>query len=169
MEQDRTHIRAVKPMARSKITNGRQMLDGIDGRSAIARRLRDIVRGLLVEFDITTDADEVLVRQAATLSVLSEQLQAQLVRGELVDAKTITNLSGQLRRILADLRQRTGQRGPAPPSLHEHLASFGRLLGDDDDEGATIDAARLQRPAFLLSGRRSRARPRRVEGGLGGG
>ena len=134
MEHDRTHIGAVKPMARSKITNGRHMLDGIDGRSTIARRLRDIVRGLLVEFEITTEADQALVRQAAVLSVLSEQLQAQLVRGELVDARTITNLSGQLRRILADLRQRTGQRGPAPPSLHEQLAAFGTTLDVEDDE-----------------------------------
>jgi len=136
MEQDRTRIAAIKPMARSKITNGRHMLDGIDGRSTIARRLRDIVRGLLIEFDVTTEADQALVRQAAVLSVLSEQLQAQLVRGELVDARTITNLSGQLRRILADLRQRTGQRGPPPPSLHEHLAAFGTTLDADDEEDA---------------------------------
>jgi hypothetical protein len=73
------------------------MLDGIDGRRTIARRLRDLMRGLLVEFDVTTEADQALVRQAAGLSVLSEQLQAQMVRGELVDARTITNLSGQRR------------------------------------------------------------------------
>ena len=36
MEQDRPQLAAIKPMARSKITNGRRMLDGIDGRSAVA-------------------------------------------------------------------------------------------------------------------------------------
>jgi hypothetical protein len=112
MEQDRTHLRAVKPMARSRITNGRQLLDGIDGRSAIARRLRDILRSLLVEFEITTEADELLVRQAAMLSVISEQLQAQMVRSEPICHKTLSNISGQLRRILSDLRQRNDLRGP---------------------------------------------------------
>lgn len=134
MEQDRTHKSALKPMARSRITNGKQLLDGIDGRSAIARRLRDILHGLLIEFEIQTPADELLIRQAASLSVISEQLQTKIVNGELVDVSTVTNLSGQLRRILGDLRKRSGQRGPAPPSLHEHLAAFGTRLGDDDED-----------------------------------
>jgi hypothetical protein len=136
MEHSRKQIPSAKPMGRSKITNGRQMLDNIDGRSTIARRLRDILRGLLIEFEITTEADDLLVRQAATLSVLSEQLQAQMVRGEPICHKTISNISGQLRRILGDLRQRTDQRGPAPPSLHEHLAAFGTTLDVDDEEDA---------------------------------
>ena len=124
-----------KPQARSKITNGLKMLDGIDGRSAIARRLRDIVFGLELEFQVSTDSDRALVRQAAVLSVLSERLQTKLVNEELVDIKTITNLAGQLRRILADLRQRTDQRGPPPASLHEHLSLYGTRLNDDDAEG----------------------------------
>jgi hypothetical protein len=125
MTRDRQQIETIKPKGRSRTTNGAQMLDGIDGRSTIARRLRDIVRGLLIEFEITTEADDLLVRQAAVLSVLSEQLQAEMVRGSPICHKT-----------LGDLRQRTGQRGPAPPSLHEHLASFDTLLGDDDEEDA---------------------------------
>jgi hypothetical protein len=112
--------------------NGTRMLEGIDGRSAIARRLRDILRGLLVEFEIETPADDILIRQAASLAVISEQLQARIVNGELPDVKTLTNLSGQLRRILADLRQRQSRNGPAPPSLHEHLASYGTRLNDED-------------------------------------
>jgi hypothetical protein len=121
-----------KPKARSKITNGLRMLDGIDGRSAIARRLRDIVYGLEIEFEVTTDSDRTLVKQAAVLSVLSERLQTKLINDELVDAKVITNLAGQLRRILADLRRRIGQQGPPPPSLHEHLSLYGKRLNDDD-------------------------------------
>jgi len=52
MDHDRAQIDRIRPQARSKIANGSRMLEGIDdGRSTIARRLRDIVRGLLVEFD----------------------------------------------------------------------------------------------------------------------
>lgn len=136
MNPDRTLLAGTKPQARSKVTNGKRMLDGIDGRSIIARRFRDIMRGLQVEFEVTTEADQALVRQAAALSVMSEQLQAQLVRGEMISVQVITNLSGQLRRILSDLRQRTGARGPAPPSIHEHLAAYGTTLDADDLEDA---------------------------------
>ena len=48
-----------------------------------------------------------MISPAATISVISEQLQTQIVNGELVDFAT-PNLSGQLRRILGDLRKRQG-------------------------------------------------------------
>jgi hypothetical protein len=102
------------------------LLRGIDGRSPIARRFRDILRGHEEEFHVTTEHERTLARQAATLAILSEELQAQLVRGELVDADTITMLTGQLRRVLADLRHRTAADQPTA-SLQDHLAI--------DDEG----------------------------------
>jgi hypothetical protein len=37
-------------MARSKVSNGTKMLAGVDGRSHIGRRIRDITEGLLIEF-----------------------------------------------------------------------------------------------------------------------
>lgn len=132
-----------KPQARSKITNGLRMLDGIDGRSAIARRFRDIWHGLEQEFEINSESDQVLVKQAAALAIVSEQLQAQVVRGELVDHRQIINLAGQLRRTLATLRARTALHGPAPASIHEHLASFGHRLNDDYEEDFLEDAERI--------------------------
>jgi hypothetical protein len=89
------------------------------------------------------------------LSVLSEQLQAKMVLGELVDARTITNLAVQLRRIFADLRQRTGQRDPSPPSLHEQLAAYGTTLDADDEEEirvyrlAMVDRAGIDRGPLI--------------------
>jgi hypothetical protein len=94
------------------------MLAGVDGRSHIARRLRDIVNGLLIEFPVTSEADLAVVKNTATLTVLNEQLQAKLALGENLDITTITNLAGQLRRNLTDLRSRTDQRGPPPSSIH---------------------------------------------------
>jgi hypothetical protein len=128
-------------MGRSKITNGTKMLAGVDGRSYIARRIRDIVNGLLIEFPVTGEADLALVKNTATLTLLNEQLQAKLALGGDIEYahSIIMNLAGQLRRNLTDLRSRTGQRGPAPPSIHEHLAAFGTRLNDEDetaDEGA---------------------------------
>jgi hypothetical protein len=40
-----------KPEGRSRTTNGAQLLIGIDGRSAQARRFRDILRGYQREFE----------------------------------------------------------------------------------------------------------------------
>jgi hypothetical protein len=65
------------------------------------RRFRSLLRAYEEDFEVTTEADRVLVQQAATLTLLGERLQAQLVRGEPTDAGTITRLSGQLKRILA--------------------------------------------------------------------
>jgi hypothetical protein len=72
MQPDRPPLDRIKPQARSR---GRQMPDGIDGRSVIARRFRDILKGLSIEFDVTSEPDQVLIKRAATLSVLSERLQ----------------------------------------------------------------------------------------------
>ena len=58
-------------------------------RRGCARPSLFILRGLLVEFEVTREADQ---------------------------------------------RQRTGQRGPAPPSLHQHIAAYSTTLDVDDEE-----------------------------------
>ena len=97
----------------------------------IARRFRSILRNLEAEYE----TDRALIRQAATLTLLAEQLQAQLVRGEPIVPDTISKLTGQLRRVLAELRQRTAEGEPAPPSLHDHLG----IHDADDDAGGDED------------------------------
>jgi hypothetical protein len=106
------------------MSNGSKLLTGVDGRSTVARRFRDIMRGYAEEFEVVTEAEQVLVRQAATLAILSEQLQAQLVKGEPIDADTITKLTGQLRRVLADLKRKAQASAPERPSILDHFASY---------------------------------------------
>jgi hypothetical protein len=83
---------------RSRVTNGSELLQGIDGRSPLARRFRDVLRGLLTEFDVDTEAENILIRQAVTLTLLSERLQSCIVRDEPVDPAIVMNLAGALRR-----------------------------------------------------------------------
>jgi hypothetical protein len=112
---------------------GEQMLRGIKRRSLIAGRLRDILNALLVEFPIRTRTDEILLRQAATLAVTSERLQVSHANGELVDLRIVGASSRLLRWVLTILRERNGQRGPVPASIHERLASFHEMLDEDHE------------------------------------
>ena len=70
---------------RAKISNGTKMVVGLDGRSATARRYRDL--------EITyaddcggeaslTEAQRTLIAQTATLQVQAERVQAAVLRGE---------------------------------------------------------------------------------------
>lgn len=129
MQGVRKPVTGISATNRSRVTNGTQLLIGVDGRSPTARRFRDLIRAYEDEFDITTEADRVLVRQAALLALRSEQLQAAVVNGEAVDTELLTNLSGQIRRLLADLRRKAQQSAPAPASILDHLAASGEDAG----------------------------------------
>jgi hypothetical protein len=116
---------AKKPTARSKITNGKQLLANIDGRSPEARRFRDLVASLGDDLGGEaglTEAQRALVRQAAALVVQSETLVAASIRGEDVDIEQMTRVANALGRTLARLRLRK----PRKPGRPSHLAAhFG--------------------------------------------
>lgn len=91
---------------RSRITNGSQLLAGIDGRSAPARRYRDLCLSLADDLGgaaTLTEAQSALVRQAAAMIVQSERLQADVIRGETVDCEQLTRLANAATRILSRL------------------------------------------------------------------
>lgn len=90
---------------RSAVVNGsRLFVEGLDGRSAAARRYRDLV----VEFtnDIGGDPSEAqkqLIRRAASLSVWCEVQEVRLANGEDIDIGPLTTATNSLRRVLADI------------------------------------------------------------------
>src|SRR5271168_2974500 len=87
---------------RSRITNGSDMLRGIDGRSAEARRFRDLVEGFKADLGIsmTGERELALIRQAAALTVQSEAMQSAIVRGDDIDVEQLTRLTNVLTRTL---------------------------------------------------------------------
>lgn len=108
---------------RSAVTNGSKLLEGIDGRSPAARRYRDLVH--LYESEIggeLTELERGLIKQAAALSLRSEQLQGAVVRGEAVDSDTLIRLSGEARRILTSLRKRHNGRDPSASAIEDLVA-----------------------------------------------
>jgi hypothetical protein len=111
---------------RSAISNGSRILEGVDGRSASARRFKDLVENFsrdLGGVDRLSEAEQSLIRQAASLTMRGEQLQAAIVRGEAVDPDELIRLSNTARRCLEGIQRREQPK----PSLAEHLAKRGAV------------------------------------------
>lgn len=84
------------PTVRSAVTNDPfKAPAGIDGRSPEGRRFRDLCLSLATDLggvDEISDSTALLIRQAATLSVHLERLQARLATGD-SDIRTISEVS----------------------------------------------------------------------------
>jgi hypothetical protein len=116
------HVVPRKSKARSRVSNGGDILPDVDGRSVVARRYRDIALAILAEQEPCTETRQQLIRRFAASAVLAEQLEAALARGEQIDIQqhallcsTLTRLAGRIgvdRRAIKDVT----------PSLAEILA-----------------------------------------------
>lgn len=115
-------VTTAKPCHRSRISNGSEMLAGIDGRSAQARRYRDIVASLLGEMGPVGVAENLQVRAAASMQLQAEALTAAMVRGEVVDQEQLSRAANGAIRALAAIRKCTPAK-PKGPNLAEYLAS----------------------------------------------
>jgi hypothetical protein len=107
---------------RSKISNGSRMLAGVDGRSAEARRFRDLKISFADDCGgaaAFTESQRALVAQAATLTIQAERLQASMLQGEAVDVEQQTRVANSLARTLARLgiRKRVGTKLSVPEYL----------------------------------------------------
>ena len=67
-------------------------------------------------FDNLPEAERALVRQAASLTLRAEQLQAAVVNGESVNADVLIKMSSEARRLLARIRK------PKPGLTHGRLS-----------------------------------------------
>jgi len=90
---------------RSALTNGSLLPRGLDGRSAPARRYRDLIlqfsHGIAGERGTPLNPAELaLVKQAAAITVRAEALQADIVRGKPVDDENVVRLANSAIRIL---------------------------------------------------------------------
>jgi hypothetical protein len=91
-----------KSYGRSRISNGKDLLPDIDGRSIVARRYRDIASAILADqagADQCSEARKQLIRRFAAAAVLAEQLEARLANGEQIDITEHATLSSTLVRL----------------------------------------------------------------------
>jgi hypothetical protein len=93
---------AASPAARARLTNHKDLLGNLDGRSAAARRYRDLVRAYLVDLGGVDNCSEVLIglaRRLAAASVMAEALELKAVQGEPIDIGEYCNLASTTVRI----------------------------------------------------------------------
>jgi hypothetical protein len=99
----RKRLELPKDSFRSAVTNGRDLLAGIDGRSLVARRYRDVECTIAQDLggaDQLSEAQLQLIRSAAGLIVLRENLDAATVNGEPIDIGNYCKISNSLNRVL---------------------------------------------------------------------
>lgn len=114
----------ISPTNRSAVSNRSRLLDGIDGRSASARRFRDICRAYEAEVGGNiSDVDRDLIKQAAALTLRAEQLQADIVNGKPGDDDRLIRLSGTANRILSAIKKRAAKHSAPKPTLRDHIAA----------------------------------------------
>lgn len=128
---------------RSRITNGRELLPDVDGRSPWARRFRDLIELHTTDLggvDVLSEAQRSLVRRCATIEVELEYQEARMAELRLADSAPsekqldlYSRLAGNLRRLLESVGLERRARN-ATPSLEE-IRERGRRRDGDGHAG----------------------------------
>lgn len=113
-----------KASGRSRVTNGKEYLPNVDGRSVLARRMRDVASQVAADLggvERLSEAKRQLIRRFAGAAALAEQLEAQVANGKTIDINEHATLTSSLVRIAS--RIGLGRAMKRVPSLDEYLAS----------------------------------------------
>jgi hypothetical protein len=128
---DRAAVAQPSLTNRSKVSNGTQLLPGIDGRSPDARRFRDLVASFAADLGgmgALSEAEMAIVRAAAAMTAQSERTQAAIVNGSDVDAEQLTRLMNSQQRALRALDAMRRRRATKPkPTLRERLVAEAKV------------------------------------------
>jgi hypothetical protein len=113
------------PSTRNAVSNGSRLhRRGIDGRTRDAKRFRDLFESFARQLGgeaHLSEADRALARMAASLTVKSEAMQAQVAKGGEVDAEQLVRVSNSLSRVLSRLVKRQPRDVGAISPLVEHF------------------------------------------------
>jgi hypothetical protein len=108
-----------KPTARTRITNGKQLLPDGDGRSLWCRRLRDLISLHVADLGgdaAISESERALVRRASVLIVETERLEQRFAHAEpeAADLDLYQRLTNSMRRVLETLGTGRRQRDVTP-------------------------------------------------------
>lgn len=122
MTPDRPQIEKPSPRTRSRVSNGSAVLNA-DGRSATARRYRDVLAELISDLGgDPSGAQTAIARRASALCVVCEQAEAEMVAGGVLDLAEFTTAANSLRRLLSDLGLERRAKD-ITPTLEKYLTS----------------------------------------------
>jgi hypothetical protein len=135
-----TRRRFTRDPNKSRITNGLDLLPGdVDGRSAVARRYRDIVNAVLADqggADRCSESRLQLVRRFAASAVLAEALEAKLVLGQDIDVSQHSLLCSRMVRLSTriGIGRRLRNIVPDPLAYGAEIDRLDAARHLDDDE-----------------------------------
>jgi hypothetical protein len=117
-------VRLSKPTARARVTNGTELVVGVDGRTLWVRRFKDLLALHLSDLggeDNCSEAEKALVRRSACLIVELEQMEAKFAeRGDGASVKQLQayqRVVNTLRRTLESLGLKRRPRDVTPDPL----------------------------------------------------
>ena len=131
MAADRTKNGNGSAATRSAVTNGVRLVMNADGRSATARRFRDVFQEIASDLggaDHISEGERQLARRAAALSTYCEQLEASLANGEDVDADTWVRVTNALVRVYGAIGLERRQR----PAQTPDPLTYARTVNGED-------------------------------------
>jgi hypothetical protein len=126
---------AGKAQARSRLSNGRDVLPDVDGRSVVARRYRDIIGAVVSDqggAEHLSESRLQLIRRFSAASVLAEQMEARLARGEQINIQEYSLLVSTMVRVAQRIGIERRARNVTP--------SLGQYLSNKKAHGAGTDA-----------------------------
>ena len=109
-------------LLRSRVTNHKDLLPNLDGRSSSARRFRDLVAAFISDSAGIENVSEIrlnLIRRLAATVVAAETMEARMIDGEDVDIATL-ELASTTVRISSRLGLERRSRDVTPPDPLEY-------------------------------------------------
>ena len=110
---------------RSRVSNGSEILAGVDGRSVWARRFRDLLAAHVEDLggpDVVSEAERSLLRRASALEVELERLEARFAAAgdggpDVADLDLYQRTTNTLRRLLDTVGLERRSRDVTPDAL----------------------------------------------------
>ena len=130
IEATSSALRELPARTRSAVTNHKDLLPGLDGRSASARRYRDLVNAFVADMGGLECCSEIrlgLARRLAATTVQAEMLEARMVNGEAIDISQLCTLASTTVRLSQRLGLERKQRDVTP--------SLSDLIRADQNRG----------------------------------
>src|SRR5262245_61260984 len=125
--------KADRKSGRSRITNGRILLHGVDQRSPWVRRCKDLIAAHVSDLggvDNTSAAERSIIRRASVMTVELERMERTFALAGEASAEDLDIyawVAGNLRRLLERVGLQRRARDIPPPSVAAYLEHKARL------------------------------------------